>query len=645
MYLLYRVRHPESRVCGIEWAPAIIAILGMESFLLYPMFMPRKKNSRKKDKRFHLRRCLVPLVQIALVIVGIVLAFELQKMSQPVFGEAEYHFEGEDIQTGSHPIFVKTKNSKFYVQVPIELGFLHSNNFHVKPDDCIEDFFINDTRVSDEIAKYCDYTELGPKLDLSDYLKPGENIFKFTIRDDGGLAGIKITPAITNTPIIASYVLLILIIVWILYIAYKYVSIKVNSKLFAIFVVGSILRIVYVIATPYKMRGHDTGAHVDYIQYVAENFSIPPAAGGWEFHQAPLYYFITGLWMRFGELIGFSDSNIFQQIQLLSLIISIATLGVGIWVGSLLFPKKVQVVQRTLFAAVLATFPSLIFLSSRITNNALYHLFAFLLVAVLIKWWHSKDDQYWYRLCVTVGVTFLTKVGALVFLPIVGLCFIFKNIDDLKKIFVRGIMGLIILILIAGWLPVVRFGLEEDAKNSLSFGNRNMHSGLRLENSLTNFLTFNPIGVLQHPFNSPWKDELRRQYFWEYLFRSAFFGEFTFAEELKSVAVLLLLSAMMLIPIFILGLIRHTYKQVYDAIPMLFILFIQIGAHLFYRLYATYSSNQDFRFSILLLLPIAYFTIISMDYLSGKYSRIVQYAISTLCVLNAAFIVLLFVLY
>jgi hypothetical protein len=46
------------------------------------------------------------------------------------------------------------------------------------------------------------------------------------------------------------------------------------------------------------------GGHIDYVQYMFTHWSVPPAQGGWEFYQPPLYYFLSALWMQAGQLLG-----------------------------------------------------------------------------------------------------------------------------------------------------------------------------------------------------------------------------------------------------------------------------------------------------------------------------------------------------
>ena len=106
-----------------------------------------------------------------------------------------------------------------------------------------------------------------------------------------------------------------------------------------VFVAGLYLRFIYLAYTPYRVRGHDVIPHLDYIRYVAEHFAIPPRADGWQFYQPPLYYFLSAIWFRIGEGINRIEDALIGDLQLFAFVISLAVLGIAIWIGRMLFNK------------------------------------------------------------------------------------------------------------------------------------------------------------------------------------------------------------------------------------------------------------------------------------------------------------------
>lgn len=561
---------------------------------------------------------------------------------RPAIGPVTYTFDNGAVRFGTHPLFIAGESRMLHATVPVVLSPLDSKQFRIHPDDCIKELSINGVRVPDAIAQFCDYTELGPKVDVARYLQPGRNVFEFLIEDKGGLTGVRITP-VQSTAFrwlrAIAFIALIFSIVQLL--SHLRVWRGADSTLLSIIAVGVILRILYVLATPYTLRGHDTWAHIQYIRYMSTHFRIPPAAEGWEYHQAPLYYFITGAWMRFGRFIGIGEEGILNQVQIFSLLISIATLAVGVWIGSLIFPQKNQRVSRLLFCGGIAVFPSLIFLSSRITNDGLYHLVAFCAVGFLLRWWRSARSRDWFLLCVFVALSFLTKVSGLVFLPVIFCSLVAFPGWSFREKLQKGSIGLLLIILLTWWLPVGRFFLEPDPQNSITFGSQAMHPGLRVPTTLTNLITFDPIAVLRVPYNSPWNDANRRQYFLEYFFRSAFFGEFTFPDHVRFPALSILLLAMPLFFVMVIGFLKNLTANLRAFLPLLLLGAFVFTAHIFYRIRAPFASNQDFRFSVILLIPIVCFLVVTIENAGERTKSVLRSFFCAFGISTVLFIIML----
>jgi hypothetical protein len=158
-------------------------------------------------------------------------------------------------------------------------------------------------------------------------------------------------------------------------------------------------------------------------------------------------------------------------------------------------------------------------------------------------------------------------------------------------------------------LFVLRFYLEADTSRSLSLGNQGMNSGLSVANSPVNLLTFNPSQILQHPYNNPWDDTYRRQYFPEYFFRSAFTGEFGFDDHLKDLNVGILFFALLAIPLMVFGFIRERCTDPLKHLPFWLLLLLMLAASASYRIHFPYTANQDFRFVVMIIVPLSYYAV------------------------------------
>lgn len=607
-----------------------------------PAFPSRKKPAPlplPRPRRGILGRPALWLTLAFVILLPTVIA--LRASLSPRIGEITYRFDGKQAGTGSNPLFVKSQGKNLFVRFSLFLPTGQPTTFKIKPDDCIEFMTINGKNVPFEVAKFCDYTVYGRSLKLSSYLTKGENSFVLRLKDTGGKAGLRITPQYTTLSFMllnqGPLLLILLYVIALLWPAIRRSSVR---PLWMVGIGGAVLRIFYFSVTPYTMRGNDTQAHLDYITYVASHWTIPPASDGWEFHQAPLYYFLSALWMKAGLLLHLSKETIPRIIHFQSLLFSIGILAVGIWIGTLLFTPK-QKTGRLLFACLLASFPSLIYHSVSITNNSLYLLLVFLFLAFLIQWWKKPSTGLWYLLVLILAVTFITRVSALIFVLVLGPSLLFHDKIPWRMKSQRALLASLLFVLLVGWLPFIRFVVEKNPTNSLTFSSQSMNSKLAVPTDAGTFLIFNPIRVLRSPYANPWKDTSPREYFWEYFFRSAFFGEFSYPDELKALAALILVCSLTLLPFLVFGLVTLTLRHSHWVFPLGLIIIFVLGAHFFFRIFAPFSANQDFRFSLAMIPALIFYLVWGIRSGPKSLRPIGTYIAIAFASLAAIFVVLL----
>jgi hypothetical protein len=546
-------------------------------------------------------------------------ALWLRNTPVPHIGTVTYNFDGAEKIETTHPFFIKAEHEYLNVELPMVLTRLQSTTLRIKPDDCLEELHINDVLVDHPLIPFCDYTHPGKEIDLAGYLKPGFNMWRMRIRDTGGDTGVMIAPALRGwVPIIDFSIVLAVV----LYIASLRSSIRLLQKMksmFPLLLGGIAVRITYVLATGYFLRGHDTDAHIDYIDYIVQNGSLPAPHAGWEFHQAPLYYIFSAIVHIVSDALGIASDSLYTIVQMESLLASIGIAVLGCVIALTLFPKTAQERSRYVFAAVIICSPALILLSSRITNNGLYAFVGTLTLWQMLRWWKNDTVKDWYALCALLAITALFKVSGLALVGAAGTAWILRH-GRHRDMWRFAVIGGILFSLIFSWFPLSRLEHAEDANKLMKMGNVGMHSGLTLDNTLENFSTFSPGGILDKPYNNPWSDEHRRQYFWEYLFRSAFFGEFGFDDELRILAQGILLTGMLSLLLCGCGIIASFWKRDRYDTPLLLAMGFLLLAAFCYRYFFPYSANQDFRQSVLLLVPLAYFTVKGCDVLKRKIS-------------------------
>ena len=565
----------------------------------------------------------------------------------PWTGPVTYQFDGKDPQTTTLPFSTHAEADHMTIDFPMILSRFQSRRLTLKPDDCLEELAINGVPVQDPSIPYCDYSRPGHEFNLSAYLRTGLNRWHLRIRDTGGDSGFVIMPLRHFWLQFTEFLIVALAGLFFWSLRTKIAYFRSLGPLFPLLTAGVALRTLYVVTTQYLLRGHDTEAHIDYIRFVAEHLMIPPAQAGWEFHQAPLYYMTMGVFLRLESMLGIPDVFAMNAIQYASLLFSVGVLIAACAMAIMLFPdEKKQLWQRMLFVGIVATCPANVFPASRITNEGMYLLFGSVAIIMMLRWWHTRNVADWLLLCAILALTALVKISGMAIVGAAGLCWLLRH-GHKPSHWKFACMGALLFALIIGWYPVLRIDNPEDATKFLKLGNVGMNSGLEVSDSADHLLGFHPAGILRYPFNNPWGDEQRRQYFWEYFFRSAFFGEFGYDDALKPVARVMLGSAMFALLALALGFFDVLRKRDDDAFPMTMLFLCLLFAALWYRLSFPFSANQDFRQSVLVIFPAAYFIMRGTAMLrsSRRLRRLGSLSAASVilcCAASAVFIVLLY---
>lgn len=567
---------------------------------------------------------------------GIFLWWSLLSAARLEVSDLHYQPQGGAETAAVYPLLLPHDGPQgpITVTMHIDTGWLHPHTILVLADDCVDQVEINGQTVQNPQIPYCDYN-VGRPLDVGSLLVSGGNNVVIHMRNTGGEASLRIRAAASDPGAWA----VDLAFVFALALPCSILLGAKRAKLPAILTVAATLAVFlvhlqYGIGTPYTVRGHDTDAHIDYIRYIAQHGTIPHADDGWEFHQPPLYYGVAAVVMSVAESTGMNEPQALLIVKDFSVFLSLVTVSLLLWISLLLFPKPEQGIRRALFILLSGTLPSLVFVTSRISNDVLYVPLALLTLIACLSLWHGKSVKAWYWVCALFALTFLTKVTALVLFPVIAVCF-FRTFPQPKRFLKLGILGTLLVILLCGWLPAMRLLDSKSRDHTLALGNVGMSSGLAVKNTPMNFLTFSPEGMLEKPFNNPWEDQERRQNFWEYLYRSAYFGEFNFGDSMTVYADLLLFLGFLSIPLIALG----SFRKPGNDLPLLMLFGFLLLASFLYRAAFGYSANQDFRFISIAAIPLALFAVRGAERLQKEGGAAAWTVLTLAGVLNAVFLI------
>lgn len=499
----------------------------------------------------------------------------------------------------------------------MHLSRVHPRYYSFGLDNCLLSLTVNGIE-KPVPADFCDY-HAANVLDLGDAIHAGENTLALRLENGGGPAGIRIEPANTDPLILWIRASILLCFAG----GFLSVFLRANprKRILLVVLLGIALRVAYVWVTPYWLRGYDVAGHMQYLSFMSSHWSIPPPHEGWEYYQPPLYYMLAALILKASSIVPWPFLRPLLPIETFSLVLSIGVLCIAAWIGTMVWqPKKDSSGQFLFYLGYLAVLPSLIFFSSRINNDVLFNFFAFLSLALLIRWWKDGRSSSWLLLCLALGIGLLSKANMFLMLPAVVVCLMARRGLSVKNRLQSLVLLALVLLLLAGWQHIPRYLAEEDKRLAL-VGNMDKMTG-PIPRELRYFTQFNPLIILHYPFNDTNGLEAHRSYMWEYFYRTIFFGEFPFSILFFPLGVLIVGFGMFFIPVVLwnfLSDIRRWNTSI--SFPLWTTLFFQIVGLTAYRIIAPFSCNGDARFVMVCAVPLSFYAVSRF----GKFPAILEH--------------------
>ncbi|MDO8469390.1 MAG: glycosyltransferase family 39 protein, partial [Candidatus Peribacter sp.] len=524
---------------------------------------------------------------------------------------------GTTVSAFNPPLFLQNApRGNIAIVETMVLSPWHPHLYYFGLDNCLQSLTVND--IPQPIPQdFCD-GHRDNVIDLGSVLHAGTNIISMTVHNGGGPAGVHIRVA--NHDSLRLLLLSFFILTFSTYFCFLLYRSNTNERLFLLFLLAVIVRVIYVSVTPHSVRANDVSGHVAYIRFIASNWTLPDAHDGWEYYQPPVYYLISALLMKAGWLLHLRDHVVFLSLQIFSLVSSIGVLAASLWIGTMLFVKK-QRTRLLYFFAIPATLPAIIFFSSRINNDILLSLFSALALAFLLRWWQRRTVGDWLLFGLFVGIGSITKSNMLLLLPAGLLCLVAaKDLAWRKKILLFLILCAVMLIL-GGWYYVPRILTESDQR-SIIVGNIDRMTGA-IPHRAGFFAVFNPWAMLRYPFNDPIGFEARRGYLWEYFFRTLLYGEYPFEKHYVPFAILMLSSALCVLPIFFWNLVADIRRwSTSPSFPLWVTFLFQIIGLASLRYFSPFSCSADFRYVAVSLIPLSYYAVASPRSLPAFLSHV-----------------------
>ncbi len=409
-----------------------------------------------------------------------------------------------------------------------------------------------------------------------------------------------------------------------------------KKLIFAIMIIGIILRINYISYTTIDERQHDLEKDVGHLAYIETIYNTGklPEHNEWQFYQQPLHHIIAAGWLKINEKIGVDLQSAEEGIQILTAIYSGAIIVISYFI---LKELNIGDKLKLLIITIISVHPTFIILSGSINNDILMIMLTFFGVLYLIKWYKNSSMKNTIILAITTGLIALTKIsGTIIAIPILYI-FIDKLFMDYfkekdKKVIKRYILKFLVFGVIA-----LGLGLSYSIRNWLLFNQsifyvpkagQAVYCGDR--SWLDRFTLFSKewLNVFSYPV-----DDCN---IWAYLIKSSLFGEYHL-ENINLISIFMLILNVVIIIVSLICLVKLVFTKGKSTEIKMIILFYctEILMFLYSNIKMPYACTMDFRYIVPTILFGMIF--IAEGIKGAKCERVVATSIYLFAVLSVVF--------
>ena len=489
-------------------------------------------------------------------------------------------------------------NKPFNMEFDIVSPYNFSYNMWIIPDDCADKVAVNNNVI--DLSKFkdnCSFSKgfMLPDSVIAPYRQSGTTHYVMTLRNMGGPGGFMFFVKMNS---IVGYAINVLAFISLsLFFAFIARRLRFGKTLIALLFIGILFRCVFFMAMPYKKFSMDVEGHIEYIQYVIENHSVPSTQDCWSCYHPPVYYVAASPFYVLSEFLGLPAT---AGLQSFSLLLSVLTAFFG-----MLFLRKILEGWPLIIASSLWIFwPLMIMVTPRIGNDSMFYLMHVLCMWAGMSYVKDGRGKNLILALVATALALWTKsTGAvtlgLFFVFMVSGYFVNKRFQKLSK---SEIVAWAMFVIIA-----VTFVLRRIMGAELVGNADVLNRSMRVPNFAFNYLYFDLRNFLEYPFTSGWDSAMGRDFFWNYALKSSMFGEWSMLPTANGRFWATMMS------VFLLGLIVFAIRGFWKTRLGLthWILLLQgvafIAALMALRIKYPFACSNDFRYILPVLLSFAPF--------------------------------------
>ncbi len=433
--------------------------------------------------------------------------------------------------------------------------------------------------------------------------------------------GLQLERLMINSIIVLVAVLLLLIL---------FKRITFFNALVIIIVIGFIMRVGYMLYTPYDVRQHDIGVigsagHLDYI-YTIFNTGSLPKSNAEQFYHPPFYYYLSAAVFKVATLFYNNNDFAFNAVRLIPCFASCATMIVSYKIF-----KNIKLSKPAILLAmtIVCMHPSFIYLGGSINNDMLSIFFITVTILYTIKWYFDQSYKNIIILAVALGLGMMTKLSVVMMAPIIAAVFLYVLIKNRKD---RRLGDYVYQILAFGAISVP-LGMWYSIRNLILY-NQELGYVLKLSKYLNiycgdytiaqRFLTI----PLQNLASSAFPDVISDYNVYLYTIKSSLFGEWSY-NELETQAKLFAIVNIILILISLISMI-YVFINAKNSINklakwfMALIWLVQIGAYIKFNIDYPFGCTMDFRYIVITVITGAGFIGLAYDIIKQKHNYLVK---------------------
>ena len=497
-------------------------------------------------------------------------------------------------QTSKHTI------STFHLN--LKQHWYSGESFIIKPDDCINSISVNSHNIN--LAEYqrdlCNVGK-GITVNFSDYLSSGDNTLIIVANNkNGGFHGLQLE----SKSDLMTHLGLILTLLGVLVVLHSLCKHhQIGFFTFAALAIAVGLRFYYFDNTLPTERTHDIEGHIEYITKIQDTWNVPEDKDCWVCYHPPLYYFSAAVYTSTIDFI----TNLHSQkiMQSYSLLLSVVFLFYGILLLRRLLPDYLHAPA----ILMLLFWPASILYSARIGNDSMLYLAQVMGLYYLIKWDGEKNTNLYLSLACWVASILIKSNGIFLLVPIIVRYIIVRKSslgDVFKGPMVKEISVIAVIVLgAASFIAYDRWSTVSKSNNmdnsQLVVGNyKNLPKNINIHNNVEKMILFDSRDFFQETYTYPWRDSGGRQYYWNYLIKTAITGEHDHShiDKIRYPILALKLIFTLGLIIVVLGIFNriHTENQNDYKVTLLSYGLIMLAASMALRWQIPVAPSQDFRY-------------------------------------------------